>query len=283
MNRMTTAAAIPRLSPITLGDKLRCVETGGLVVTETAHKPNQTLPEHYHQQANIAFVLSGSFTEIVGKRRFDCASQSLIIKPAGEAHSNQYGRGGMHCLVIEVQPQKLESLHPLATAFSRVNHVRGAMLSMLGMRLYKEMHLMDSASLLAIEGLALELVAELSRHSELVSERKLPRWLERAKEILHAHFSETLGLASIAKTVGVHPAHLAREFRKFYACTPGEYQRALRMEFACSKLSASGMALIEIALAAGFSHQAHFSRIFKRHIGITPSEFRSLYRLPRES
>src|SRR5688572_11899762 len=138
MNRMTTPAAIPRLSPITLGDKLKCLETGGLVVTETAHKPNQTLPRHYHEQANIAFILSGSFTEIVNKRHFECASQSLIIKPAGEAHSNQYGRGGMHCLLIEAQPHKLESLQPLATAFTRVSHVRGAMLSMLGTRIHKE-------------------------------------------------------------------------------------------------------------------------------------------------
>lgn len=278
MNRMTTAAGMPRLSPITLGQRLRCLEIGGLVFTETAHKPNQTLPRHYHEQANIAFILSGSFTEILDKRRFECASQSLIIKPAGEAHANQYGRGGMHCFLIEAQPQKLESLQPVANAFNRVNHVRGAMLSMLGTRIYKEMHVMDSASLLAIEGLSLELFAELSRHPDLVSERRLPRWLERAKEILHAHFSETLGLATIAKTVGVHPVHLAREFRKFYGCTPGEYLRALRIEFACRKLSTSAMALVEISLAAGFSHQAHFSRLFKRQIGLTPSEFRSLYR-----
>lgn len=177
MKRMTTAAAIPRPSPITLGDKLKSLETGGLVVTETAHKQNQILPRHYHDQANIAFVLSGSFTEIVDKRRFECASQSLMIKPAGEAHSNQYGPGKMHGLLIEVTSQKLESLHPLSNAFTRVNHVRGAMLSMLGMRTYKEMQLMDRASLLAIEGLALELVAELSRQPDHVSERKLPRWL----------------------------------------------------------------------------------------------------------
>lgn len=280
MNRMTTTAGMPRLSPITLGEKLTCLEIGGLVFTETAHKPNQTLPRHYHEQANIAFILSGSFIETLDKRRFECGSQSLMIKPAGEAHANEYGRSGVRCLLIEVQPQRLESLHPLANAFNRVNHVRGAMLSMLGMRIYKEMHVMDSASLLAIEGLSLELVAELSRHPDL-SERKLPRWLERAKEILHAHFSETLGLATIAKTAGVHPVHLAREFRKFYGCTPGEYLRGLRIEFAARELSQSDTPLVEIALAAGFTHQAHFSRLFKRHIGITPTEFRSLYRISR--
>jgi quercetin dioxygenase-like cupin family protein len=117
MNRMTTVAAIPGHSPITLGETIRCFETGGLVFTETAHKPNQTLPRHYHEQANIAFILSGTFTEIVDKRRFECASQSLIIKPAGEAHANQYGRGGMHCFLIEAQPQKLDSLHPCSATF----------------------------------------------------------------------------------------------------------------------------------------------------------------------
>ena len=138
---------------------------------------------------------------------------------------------------------------------------------------------MDSASLLAIEGLSLEVIAELSRYSN--SERKVPRWLERAKEILHEHSSETISLGDVAKAVDIHPVHLARAFRKFYGCTSGEYLRGLRIQFACRKLSTSDMPLVEIALAAGFSHQAHFSRLFKRHTGMTPTEFRSLCRIPR--
>ena len=272
---------IQQFSPITLGERLKTVNAAGFVLTETTHQPNHKLRRHKHELANIAFTLNGSFTEILDKRRFECASQSLIIKPAGEAHANEYGRSGVRCFLIEVQPQRLESLHPLSNVLNRVDHVRGAMLSMLALRICKEMRVMDSASLLAIEGLSLELIAELSRHSNLVSERKVPRWLKRAKEILHEHSSETISLGDVAKTVDIHPVHLAREFRKFYGCTLGEYLRGLRIQFACRKLSTSDMPLVEIALAAGFSHQAHFSRLFKRHIGMTPTEFRSLYRIPR--
>lgn len=275
---MTPATFTPRRSPITLGDKIRSVEVGGMVFTETAHKPNQTLAKHFHEQANLAFILNGSFTETVDRKTFECGPQSLMIKPAGEAHANEYGRAGMHCLLMEVRPQKLESLHHLSRAFNQVNHVRGARLSMLAMGIYKEMLLMDSVSNLAIEGLSLELVAELSRHPDLRREHKPPRWLQRASEILHAQFSESLNFTTIANEAGVHPVHLAREFRRFFGCTPGEYLRALRIEFACRKLSTSQMPLIEISLAAGFSHQAHFSRLFKRHVGMTPSEFRSLHR-----
>ena len=278
MKQLSPVIGTLRFSPITLGEKLKSLEIDGFAFTETMHKPNQTLAKHYHEHANIAFILNGSFTEILDRRSFECSSQSLIVKPAGEVHANHYGSGGMHCFLIEVKPQKVKSLYSLSKTFDRVNHVRGGMFSMLAMRIWKEMRLMDTASPLAIEGLSFELIAELSRHSNLVSERQLPHWLKRVREILHAHFSEPISLVNLAQTVDVHPVHLAREFRRFYGCTLGEYARGLRIEFACRKLSASDMPLVEISLAAGFSHQAHFSRIFKRQIGITPREFRFLHR-----
>jgi AraC family transcriptional regulator len=78
--------------------------------------------------------------------------------------------------------------------------------------------------------------------------------------------------------MGVHPVHLAREFRRHFRCTPGEYVRRLRVESAARALSHSDAPLAQIGLAAGFSHQAHFCRVFKRHTGMTPSEFRSALR-----
>jgi len=270
-----------QFSPITLGKRLRSICAAGFDVTETTHQPNHKLRRHNHELANIAFTIDGSFTEILDRHRFECASQSIVIKPAGEAHANEYGRAGARCFLIEVQPQRLESLHPLSNLLNRVGHVRGAMLSMLALRISKEMRVMDNASLLAIEGLILELLVELSRHSGLRPERKLPRWLARAKEMLHERSSESIALGEVAKQVDIHPVHLAREFRRFYGCTLGEYLRGLRIQYACRKLSSSDMPLVEIALGAGFANQAHFSRVFKRYTGMTPTEFRALNRIPR--
>lgn len=143
------------------------------------------------------------------------------------------------------------------------------------------MRIRDTASLLAIEALTLELIVELSRNSLLRTERKLPVWLTRATEILHEQSSESITLSEVAQQVDIHPVHLAREFRKFYGCTLGEYLRGLRIQHACRELSLSDMPLVEIALAAGFAHQAHFSRVFKRFTGMTPTEFRAVNRIPR--
>lgn len=269
---------IQQFSPITLGQRLQSINAAGFVLTETTHQPNHRLRRHHHELTNIAFVLNGSFTEVFDRRSVECRHQSLLIKPPGEAHANRYGKAGMHCLLIEVHRQQLEALGSWSKALGHVSHVRSGPSSMLGMRVFKEFRMMDGAAPLAIEGLMLELVANLSRQLSGPLETKRPRWLDQARQYLEAYFRESLSLSRVAAEVQVHPVHLARVFRKYYGCTPGEYLRHLRIDFACRELSRSDTSLVGIALAAGFAHQAHFSRVFKMHTGMTPSAFRTSLR-----
>ena len=133
---------------------------------------------------------------------------------------------------------------------------------------------MDSLSPLAMEGLALELMAEASREANGAPETTAPRWLLQVREQLHAQFAESLSLEEIARPAGVHPMHLIRTFRRHYGCTIGEYLRQLRVDFAARRLTASETPLAEIALEAGFSDQSQFTRTFKQITGLTPAQFR---------
>jgi AraC family transcriptional regulator len=144
--------------------------------------------------------------------------------------------------------------------------------------MYQEFRQADEASVLAIEGIALELAAAFGRASSSLSERHPPRWLVHARELLHARFSDPLSLSEIAAEVHVHPVHLARVFRRVYGSTVGEYVRRLRVEFASQQLLTSDSPLSAIAHQAGFSHQSHFSTTFKRFVGATPAEYRFLSR-----
>jgi AraC family transcriptional regulator len=273
--------SVQTFSPVTLGARLKSVTACDLVLTETTHLPNQQLPRHSHELTNIAFVLDGSFTEFVTGHAMECQRHSLLIKPAGESHANRYGDKGMRCLLVEIPPARISAMGKWARTLDQIRHVRGATLTTLAMRIFKEFRVMDEASPLAIEGLILELVADLSRKREPRSERKTAPWLERARDMLHGGLSETISLSEVAKTVEVHPVHLAREFRRVYGCTLGEYLRCIRIEFCCRQLSSSDIPLVQIALAAGFSNQSHFCRVFKRQTGTTPREFRLLSRLSR--
>ena len=68
---------------------------------------------------------------------------------------------------------------------------------------------------------------------------------------------------------------LAREFRRRFGCSIGDYVRRLRIEFACRELAISDVPLYEIAFAAGFSDHSHFARTFKRATGMTPGAYRA--------
>jgi AraC family transcriptional regulator len=139
--------------------------------------------------------------------------------------------------------------------------------------LYDEFRLRDEVSRLAIESIALGVLAEASRRFVRDAERPTPAWLQQARVLVEARFAEPLSLAGVAARVGVHPVHLARMFRRVYRTTFSGYVRQLRIEFARRELAGSA-ALSDIAAAAGFCDQSHFSRSFKQYTGFTPAEYR---------
>lgn len=261
---------------ITFGEQLKKFVVGGFTLTETLHPPSLVLPRHDHECANVNLTIKGSFREVIGSRPQECSPSSLLVKPPGEAHANHYGDAGARCLIIEVSPERLESIRTVSKFFDTPAHIQGGALSALAMSVYKELLAADDASGLMIEGLVLEMLGEATRES-LKDPTAPPRWLLETREIIREQFAESLSLSNVATRVGVHPTHLARTFRKYYGCTIGEYVRHLRLNFAARELAGSDKSLTEIALAAGFCDQSHFSNVFKLYMKLTPAEFRTAF------
>lgn len=144
-------------------------------------------------------------------------------------------------------------------------------------RLYREFNKTDTAAKLAIEGLALELLAEAARQP-YTGIGAPPAWLRQAREMIVEHFTETLKLTQIAAEVGVHPVYLATAFRQKFGVTIGEFVRKLRIEHACAELMKEDLPLTAIALQAGFVDQSHFSKVFRLYVGMTPHKYRNIVR-----
>lgn len=250
----------------------------GFHLTETAYAPGVEVPRHSHPHACFCFVLQGTYTELYRGKAIDCRPSHLVFRPAEEVHSDHFGGLGVRCFIIEVEAQWLMRLRERSFRMDEPAIFQGCSLAWLAMKLRRESQQADAFTSLAVEGLVLELSAEVARGSAKSSERKRPRWLDRAREMLHENFAEQLTLSDIAESVGVHPVYLAGVFRQHYHCSVGEYVRRLRIEFASRELSQTSAPLIDIALAAGFAHQSHFSRTFKRLTGLTPAQYRSATR-----
>jgi AraC family transcriptional regulator len=256
------------------GAVTQCLEVGGLLLNETWHMPHARIPPHSHQHAYFCLVRQGNYTETYGDRTRSCRPLTLAYHPAEEIHSEQVRDMGVRSFNVELSAAWAQRLHECAPLLRNPAEARGGPPAILALRLYREFRLIDVVSPLAIEGLVLEILAELVR---LAVPPRLPPWLARARDLVHDRFQENLGLAQIAAAVGVHPVYLASTFRRHFRQTIGDYHRQLRVEFSCSQLAAGRAPLAEIALAAGFADQSHFARVFKRYLGITPGSYRKQF------
>ena len=252
-------------------------EVAGFYLKESAYPPAYRIPKHSHENPSFYLVTRGTSTEIFGRTSWECKPLSLVFTPPGEVHSEQYHNSGGRCFILEIAPNQLDHFHEHSVRLDRASIYQVGLPAWLAMRLYREYRQMDEVSPLIIEGLAFEIIAEVARR-EVRSELRPPRWLLQAKDLVRAEFSENLTLNSIAKSVGIHPVHLATTFRQHYRQTVGEYVRQLKIEYACGEISASDTPLVDIALAAGFSDQGHFSKTFKRLTGMSPARFRATIR-----
>jgi AraC family transcriptional regulator len=130
----------------------------------------------------------------------------------------------------------------------------------------------ESASPLIAEAMCLELMAGVARREHGV-ERTPPRWLTVAREMLRDGGGRA-SVGAIAAECGVHPVHLARTFRRFFGCSPGEYLRQVRVERAAALLRRPNLSLAEVALRSGYADQSHLTHAFQSAFAITPSVYR---------
>ena len=253
-------------------------QQAGLRLSESTYPPNLKMTSHAHQQAYLGIVLSGGYTEKVEKKTRECKTLTTVFHPPDECHSVTFHNSRVRIFRIEISGEWCDRADEYLKLPAEPAECDGGPLASLALRLHNEFRSRDPWSAVAIEGLTLEMMAELGRYSTKQSDQGAPAWLEEVRQKLSSHFSGTPPLAELAAGAGVHPVHLAREFRRHFRSTIGDFIRRVRVEFACREIAESDVPLKEVALAAGFYDQSHFSNMFRRFTGMTPAAYRAICR-----
>jgi AraC family transcriptional regulator len=257
------------------GRILRKRTIGPFTVSEHVYSDGAGLPNHSHRHALLTFVVEGTFREHYEDRTIVCRPGALHFVPAGQVHSDEF-ETNVRSLHVAMSRDVLDGLDRRSVVPRKPVEVSGLSATWLANRLYAEFSQADKASSIAMEGLVLEILAEIARSQTQQDPILVPRWLRQATEIVESRFLERLTLAEIAAQVGVHYVHLSRQFHKYNRCTIGEMIRRRRIQYASHLLAHSSTPLAEIALICGFSDQSHLSFLFKRYMGVSPSRFRTM-------
>lgn len=102
--------------------------------------------------------------------------------------------------------------------------------------------------------------------------------LLRAVRRMEQSLEHPLSRQDLAASAGVSLRQLERLFRRHLGRSLGEHQMELRLDHARHLLRQTGMAIIEIAISAGFASASHFSRAYKARFGHAPKAERDRVR-----
>ncbi len=184
------------------GETLRSHKVSSFDLSERVYPARFRTPRHSHKQALFCYVVQGDYTETYGRKTRECSPSALLFHPANETHAEHFHDSGGRSFIIEIAPEWLERAREYAAVVDDPAEFHGGTHELLARRLYKEFTLMDGVSPLVIEGLMLEMIGETARlnaYNSRISANLAPRWLQQARDLLHARFTERLTLAELAQ------------------------------------------------------------------------------------
>lgn len=240
---------------------------------------DHVVPRHELPEARVELLLAGPHPETCAGIERTCVVGVAHDRPPEVVVSGRVGPAGATEFTLAL-PGPVRS-------FPRAPH-GDPRLTALAARALGEATDPDRGSPLAVESLVHEMIALLCGVAR--ADRTAPPWLARIVERLHQAAAATpdahgvpdddaagapVTLDELARLADVDPSHLVRTFRRHLGCTPGAYERAVRLRAAAAAIAAGDRPLAHVALDHGFADQSHLGRHFRRTVGTTPAAFRS--------
>jgi len=230
------------------------VETrvGGNTVTVVRYSPFQELPTHAHGEEGLTVVLQGTFLEESLRGTLVAPAGSIATRPHGMVHTNRFGSEG--AVILAVIPDH-DSFDDPIKEWTR-SEVPAAFRA--GLRLAAQ----DEDALP-------ELLAAIGpgAHADRMAAVRARRLLDDPEQ--------RLSVSALARSMNVHPVHLARQFRQTYGVSPREDRTIQLVKRATTLILGTKRPLSQIAHECGFADHSHMCRAFRHVAGWTPSRLRA--------
>ena len=98
-------------------------------------------------------------------------------------------------------------------------------------------------------------------------------YVDNSLRYIQYNYASNIGVADIARYVGISRSQLYRAFLQDFGVSPHAYLQTYRINEACSLLRDPAYSVAEVAGSVGFNDPLYFSRVFKSIKGVTPSDY----------
>ncbi|WHX98715.1 helix-turn-helix domain-containing protein [Neobacillus sp. DY30] len=237
----------------------------------TYQTENLNFPSHLHRCFELIFVVEGEMEVIISERCFQLKSgQFLLILPY-EIHS-LITKSQSRARLCIFSPDYVPTFQKMIEKRSLENPVFD--LSLEAQTLISKALFSGQSNLLEQKGSLYLLLSELIQQTTLINAKKEPDLLHYILSYIQEHFTESISLNSIARTLGYSYNYLSKYFNAHVKTSFVDFLNETRINYACYLLSTSEKPITEIAHLCGYENIRSFNRNFIKIKLCTPKEYR---------
>ena len=96
----------------------------------------------------------------------------------------------------------------------------------------------------------------------------------KAKSYIYEHYSEEIGVETLAELVYLSPGYFSYIFKKETGENVSRFIRCYRMEKAKELLAGTSKKIVQICKETGFSNVSYFCKSFREYCGCSPEQYR---------
>lgn len=256
------------------------------IETIRAHFEGHAYDPHWHDSYLVGITLSGTQEFHCRRERHRSMPGDAFLLEPGEIHDGDAPvEGGFTYLTFYLDEEWLGSTlrglyesvpSSYSLHFSRTMAREPQLVGAIA-RTFQSLH---SDEMRIVQQSAMDnLLGQLTQHSQW--RKRLPSQLQnaavahRARDYLHAHMGDNIGLSDLARETGTDRFTLTRCFKREFHLSPHAWLIQLRLANARSML-ARGEQPASVAAALGFADQSHLGRWFQRAYRLSPAHYRKL-------
>lgn len=240
--------------------------TSGATVFQVIHPAHQQIDAHCHDWPFLALYRLGGYCERFGSSEHVIDGPSVVFHPAGREHGDSIGAYGLESITLEFDPAWLG---PVMARLGERSWVRTGPAAAAAAHHLRALWCDAGISATQLRAMTMR---SLDAFMSAPPPPPAPSWMGPLREALVAE--PLASTASIAKSLELHPAWVARRYRQATGEGIGHTVQRRQVERATQALRAGVCGLAEIATASGFCDQSHMNRAFRSLTGRTPLEVR---------
>lgn len=256
---------------------------------------NFNYPPHWHNAAELVYVLKSGFTVIVNSRRYELHEKDILYIPGGDIHEFCVQPSPGERVFINFELSGLspfggtERLYALLRSARVIGSCDNELHTKVCTQLQQILEQCDSeepAAELFNTARVIDILALLCRTAPVQICTGNPKSggdksaglarIRRSFDYIEEHYKEDIRLKDIARDAGFSEYYFSRLFKETTEVNFHQYLNEYRIRKAESLLTNSNYTVSEVAYGVGFSSISTFDRLFRSMKGCSPQEFRKL-------